>query len=289
MTATTHALRWTRLHYRADLRTLLFLALLNLLLVIQWLHVANGWYLLPPTYLLSLVAVIVKHNHNHCATFAGDRVNSAFEIWLTLLTGATTTGIITAHNRLHHGDNNSEEDFVRCSLVNHRHNWMNLLAFFFASVSEMYRNRPADLREWKRARPALYRQALMERILLYAMLLTLLLVDWKSTLIYCGGPWLFAQWVLVTINLLQHQDCDFDSAFGHSRNITGRFANWLLLNNGFHTAHHNFPALHWSLLPEAHEKMASLIRSDLNQVSLWGCVWRRFVTGEDWRGKPTSL
>jgi beta-carotene hydroxylase len=65
-------------------------------------------------------------------------------------------------------------------------------------------------------------------------------------------PWLGAQLMLVGVNLLQHQDCDIDSEYNHSRNVTGFPANWILLNNGYHTAHHLRPSLHWSLLPEYH-------------------------------------
>src|SRR5262249_13764262 len=119
------------LRYTADVRTLFLLLAFNTLLVVQWLHVANAWYLLVTTYVLAVVALVAKHNHNHCATFRSDAFNSAFELWLSLLTGNTTSGIITAHNRLHHGQNNSQADFVRCSLVRYRHNWQNLAAFFF--------------------------------------------------------------------------------------------------------------------------------------------------------------
>ena len=284
MTTVATAPHWLLLRYTADLRTLAFLIIFNLVLVVQWFHIMNAWYVLMATYILAVVALVVKHNHNHCATFRSDVLNSMFELWLSLLTGNTTTGIITAHNRLHHGQNNSETDFVRCSLVRYRYNWLNLLIFFFVSVTNMYRNRPDDLAEWKRSRPALYRQAIIERTAIILFIVALAILDWKATLIYCAGPWLFAQWVLVTINLLQHQDCDFDSEFDHSRNITGTTVNWLLLNNGYHTAHHNYPALHWSLLPDVHRAMAPSIKAELNRRSLWASVWRRFVTGEDWSG-----
>ena len=105
----------------------------------------------------------------------------------------------------------------------------------------------------------------------------LLLLNWRSTLIYFGVPWLFAQWGIVTINLLQHQDCDHDSAFNHSRNITGRFINWLFLNNGLHTAHHLRPAMHWSRLAEFHRlQVAPHMRPELNQRSLLVSIGKQF-------------
>jgi fatty acid desaturase len=273
------------LRYRADLRTLMLLFALNTLFALEWLHIARPWYLLPPTYILAVVALVAKHNHVHSPTFRGPRWNSGFELWLSLLTAHPTSGIITSHNVLHHGNNNTEQDFVRCSLVRYRHNVLNLVTFFFVSVAEMYRNKPSDLDEWRNSCPCLYRQAVIERILTYSFLGLLVFVDWRSTLRYCAGPWLFAQWVLVTINLLQHQDCDFDSEVDHSRNLSGTIVNWLLLNNGYHSAHHLFPSAHWSLLPVIHKRVvAPRIHPSLNERSLWLCVWRRFIVGKPWQG-----
>jgi fatty acid desaturase len=279
--------RWP-LRYRADIRTLIFVIVFNVLLIVQWLNIVRSPYLLLPTYVLAVVALVVKHNHVHSPTFRTPSWNSAFELWLSLLTAHPTSGIITSHNVLHHQRNNTAEDFVRCSLVRFPHNILNLVVFFFASVAEMYRNKPNDLDRWRQTQPSLYRQALAERLLTYSFLLILLLMDWRATLKYCAGPWLLAQWVLVTINLLQHQGCDFGSKFDHSRNLTGTALNWLLLNNGFHTAHHMYPAAHWSVLPLIHQRViAPHVRPSLNEQSLWLCIWRRFVLGKDWQGVET--
>lgn len=273
------------LRYTADLRTLTFVVVLNILFVLQWLNIARATGLVVLTYVLAVVALVVKHNHMHSPTFRGQALNRAFELWLSVLTAQTCSGIITSHNVLHHGKNNTNVDFVRCSLVRYRSNFLNLLTFFFASVGAMYRNKPADLDNWRETRPTLYWQAIAERTLTYGSLVLLVLLDWRSTLSYCVGPWLFAQWFLVTINLLQHQDCDFESHINHSRNITGRFANWLLLNNGYHAAHHMFPAAHWSKLQIIHERViAPHVNSALNERSLWLCMLRRFILGKGWRG-----
>ena len=287
MMTTSRGILWP-LRYTADLRTLIFLVVFNVLLAVQWLNVARGSLLLILTYTLAVVALVVKHNHMHSPTFHGPAWNSAFQLWLSVLTAHPCSGIITSHNILHHGKNNTDADFVRCSLVGYRSNLLNFLAFFFASVAAMYRNKPADLDNWRDTRPSLYRQAIAERILTYGSILLLGVLDQRSTLKYCVAPWLFGQWFLVTINLLQHQDCDFESQLNHSRNITGRVANWLLLNNGYHTAHHMFPSAHWSKLRIIHERViAPKLSSALIERSLWLCVWRRFVLGKGWQGART--
>ena len=82
-------------------------------------------------------------------------------------------------------------------------------------------------------------------------------------------PHLFAAFGIITINYLQHDGCDTDHAFNHSRNFTGRLVNWICFNNGFHGIHHMHPAMHWSLTPAAHaEELAPYIHPNLDQPNL---------------------
>ena len=54
-----------------------------------------------------------------------------------------------------------------------------------------------------------------------------------------------------------------DPPYNHSRNHIGRVLNWCLFNNGFHTAHHMRPGLHWSELPDFHREIAANIHPRL--------------------------
>src|SRR5207245_9785308 len=102
--------------------------------------------------------------------------------------------------------------------------------------------RPAETRRAlsrvKRKPPPPYRRAVAERAVLYAWLATLLSLDWRATLRYLGGPWIFGQWAIITINLLQHQDCDPASEVDHSRHVTAPLMNRVFLNHGFNRAPH---------------------------------------------------
>ncbi|MGH7388336.1 MAG: fatty acid desaturase family protein [Candidatus Rokuibacteriota bacterium] len=261
----------------ADWRSLFFLAGLSVLLAGQWTGGLRHWLWLPPACALAFIACVVKHNHVHCRTFRGRAWNAAFGLALSVLTGHPTTAIITAHNIRHHRHNNSDVDWVRCSLVSFRRNWLNLMVFPFASVARMRAEKPSDLAEWRERRPTLHRQALAERVVLYGVLGTLALVDWQATLRALVVPWLFGQWGIVTINLLQHQGCDPASPYDHSRNVTGALVNWFVLNNGFHTAHHLRPSLHWSRLPAFHRRVVEpRIAPGLNHRSLLVATWAQF-------------
>jgi fatty acid desaturase len=66
---------------------------------------------------------------------------------------------------------------------------------------------------------------------------------------------LFTAWVTHD----HHSGLDTDDPFGASYNNTNWLFNLLTGNLGYHTAHHYRQGLHWSKLPELHEKIQSRI------------------------------
>ena len=272
------------LRYWSDFRALLFLTALVALYILQWSGWLRHWALLGCTCVLAFVACVVKHNHIHCRTFRSRFWNRLFDYLLGICTGHPTSAIISIHNERHHGQYHTDDDCVRSSIVDHRWNWLNLLLFPFVAVRQVHKHKPADLARWKKVNPRLYRRLLFERIFVVSTAAALFYVDWKSSLLYVGVPWLFGQWGIVTINLLQHQGCEHHSTHDHSRNITGTFMNWLFLNNGFHTAHHLRPGLHWSRLADYHrEHVEPCMRGELNERSLLMAVWKQFFKPATWR------
>jgi len=275
------------LRYPADWRSLGFLLFVVALFVAQWIGAGRHWLLFLITCLLVFVACIIKHNHIHCRTFASRRWNRALDYLLGFCTGHPTTAIVSVHNERHHDQGQTERDCVRSSVVNFRWNWLNLVVFPFVAVRLVHRNKPEDIARWRREKPAVYRRLQRERMAFFGFVAVMLFLNWQATLLYFGLPWLFGQWGIVTINLLQHQDCDHGSAYDHSRNVTGAVANWLFLNNGFHTAHHLRPALHWSRLPEFHrEHVEPWMSPKLNDRSFLFSVWKQFFRLADRRRAP---
>ena len=56
---------------------------------------------------------------------------------------------------------------------------------------------------------------------------------------------------------------DTDDEFKASFNNVNRLYNVLTGNLGYHTAHHHRQGLHWSKLPELHEKISHQIPTEL--------------------------
>lgn len=276
---------WRRLfplRYGADWRTLILLAALLVIFVMQLTGWVRHWLLAVLSCFLAFVAFVafvVKHNHIHCRTFVLRSWNRAFDHLLGLCTGQPTTAIISIHNERHHGESQSERDCVRSSLVNFQSNILNLLVFPILAVRAVHENKGSDFARWKARTPTQYRRLIHERIVLISAVTALVILDWRATILYLAIPWLFGQWCIVAINLIQHHDCAHASTHDHSRNLTGPILNWIFLNNGFHTAHHLRPAMHWSLLAEYHQcEVVPRIRRDLNEPSLLPFLWR-YLTG----------
>ena len=264
------------LRHRADWRTLVFITLALVAAAGNWTGIFRNRLSVPLAYPLAFICCIATHNHMHLPVFSTRGWNSFFQILLLFAIGQPPTGIITAHNERHHKHAESDLDFVRTGLVRFRWNALNIIFFPFASIAAMYREKPDDLAEWKTKRPHLYRQAILERSVFYTALLALLIADWRATTLFLILPWISAQLALVGVNLLQHQDCESDSEYDHSRNLTGKTLNFFLLNNGYHTAHHLRPAMHWSELEKYHKiEIAPHMNPALNHRTLTGLLAER--------------
>jgi len=86
-----------------------------------------------------------------------------------------------------------------------------------------------------------------------------------------------ARWFL-RINIIQHDGCDTNSEHDHSRNFVGRVFNWFMMNNGFHTIHHNRAGLHWTALAAEHEQQVKPhIDARLDEPSMIGYLLRTYV------------
>ena len=69
----------------------------------------------------------------------------------------------------------------------------------------------------------------------------------------------------MVFNYIQHVHADEESDYNHSRNFVSRFTNFMLFNNGYHTAHHMKASIHWSQMRQAHQRIAHLIEPHLKE------------------------
>jgi fatty acid desaturase len=270
------------LRYRADIKTLLFVATYFALVAVQWVYAPSELYIAIPLLVLtcwfSFFGAVATHNTVHCPMFHQRGLNRAFQVVLTLTYGHPVSAYVPGHNLSHHKHTQSRRDVMRTTKTRFRWNLLNGLFFMSRVGKDIF---IADMRYFKamyRRNRVWFRQMIIEATIFLGSMAALIALDWKKFLLYVLIPHQYAAWGIITMNFLQHDGCDEESDFNHSRNFVGRLVNWWTYNNGYHTIHHMEPGLHWSLLPEEHKKrVAPFIHPNLDQASFLGYLFRTFI------------
>ena len=282
------------LRYRADLRTLGFVGLyFGLTAALWWLlpddlwgdRSSIRWAVAVPIFIAvcvtSFQGAVSTHNAVHSPIFRSRRLNKLWQVVLTLTYGHPVSSYVPGHNLSHHKHTQSRRDVMRTTKLRFRHNLFNVLFFFLRCVPSIMRADTSYSKAMRTRHPKWFRQLAMEAAALWVITIGLFLLDWQKALVLWVVPHLYAQWGIVTMNVLQHDGCDAESEYNHSRNFVGRIVNWWTFNNGYHSVHHHQPGLHWSLTPAAHaERIAPYIHPNLDQPSLLAYIWRAFVLGK---------
>ena len=270
--------------HNSDIRSVLFVLFALAVYVVEWSGVVRHPALYVAGLALAFIACVINHNHQHHPTFVPRPLNNVFGVLISLAMGVPATVIVAMHNDHHHVHNNHPTDYFRASIVSFRCSLLNLLAYPAVVVARLTPEKLRVVRAWRTTAPRRYRQLMLERFVFYGTLGVLAIADWHATLLYFVVPYLFAQWCLLAINHMQHVDCDPDSEFNHSRSVVGRWVNWWLFNNGYHTVHHMHPGLHWSRLPAEHAKIRSRIDPRLESRSLIVSLITLYI----WPALPTE-
>ena len=265
------------LRHRADRRTVAYMALTTALLVVQWWRNDFSW----PIYLLAafmaVAVTVIAHNHNHLGMWKSRRLNALTDYWLTLFYGFPAFAWIPTHNMNHHKFTNRPGDYTLTWRYTERNNLVTLLTY--PTISGYHQQKPIRdyLRElWSKNRPRFW-MSLSQYALLGAFIAGALLIDWRRGLLYVVIPQQIGLFVVLVFNYLQHVHADEESEWNHSRNFTSPLLNFLLLNNGYHTAHHLKPGTHWSRVGEEHARIAHHIDPRLNVKSFWWFNIRTFL------------
>lgn len=261
------------LRYKADRRTLAYMAVTTTLFFFLWISDGFNPWLYVIYLFLSVAVTVIAHNHNHLPIFRKKGLNTITDYWLTVFYGFPAFAWIPTHNMNHHALNNREGDYtITYRLTEHNHLLMLLL---YPSVSSFYQQKPIRdyLRSLKANNKRKYWLAVMQYVFLVLWIVAGLVIDWQKALLYIILPQQFGLFSVLVFNYVQHVHADEESEFNHSRNFTG-FLNVLLFNNGYHTVHHDKAGTHWSKTPQLHADIADKIAPDLNERSFWWYITR---------------
>jgi beta-carotene hydroxylase len=264
------------LKFKADRRTLVYLVITTALFFVQWYYGFHWW--LYASYLYFSVAVtVIAHNHNHVPMWKKDFLNDATDYWITLLYGFPSFIWTPTHNKNHHKFNNREGDYTITYRITEGNNLFSLLSY--PSISSYYQQSPImihlkDL--WANKRSKFY-IAIFQYVILVLYIIIALYLNWRKALLFVVLPQQFAIFMVLVFNYVQHVHADEESAFNHSRNFISPLTDFMLFNNGMHTAHHYRASVHWSLLPETHKKIAANIDSTLIETGFWSYMFKTYL------------
>lgn len=267
-----------KLRHGSDWRQLFIVAsYLAMLAVLFLVPQARHPVLFAAACMFSFFAMTVNHNVMHLGLFEDRRFNRVFRLVLSFCALFPVSSVIPSHNLVHHHfDDDGQPDWADPKHARFGWNLLNLLHFpnIIGPITFGQINR------WQRVqgRADYRRQAQLESLVAFGSTGVLLLVDFWATLFFVLVPQLWgARWFL-RVNIIQHDGCDTQSEWNHSRNFTGRLLNWFAVNAGYHTIHHNRAGLHFAQLPQAHAKeCAPRIHPALVEKSLLWFLARTYL------------
>jgi beta-carotene hydroxylase len=267
------------LRFKADRKTVLWMAATTVLFLVQWRLGRVHWGLYVPYVYLSVAVAVIAHNHNHVRLWHSTGLNVLTDLWLTLFYGFPVFAWVPTHNQNHHKYHNTAPD--------HTHTWRvwegnHLVALLTYPLISAYYQQQAIGRYLvvvRTANRSRFGICLGQIGGLGTWVAAALVLDWQKALLFVVIPQQVALNTVLVFNYLQHVHADEEDPWNHSRNFTGQLLNFFLFNNGYHTIHHLQPGLHWSATPAAHCQIAHHITPALNERSFVWYLVRTYFLG----------
>ena len=227
----------------------------------------------------AFIQLISTHNTMHSPIFRNKRLNRAWQCVLSICIGYPVSVYVPVHNLSHHLGLQTPKDVLRTTEVRHRSNLLNLVHQMAMGTVHLHLLHVVYLVRLRRTRPRWVAQVGWETLAVVVYLASIaLLVGPLAMLVLVWVPAVMGQLLMVGFGYVQHDGCDHDSEYNHSRNFLSPVFNWFICDNGFHSVHHNRPGLHWSLGKRTHERdVVPHMHPALDEKSLVRYMWRTFV------------
>lgn len=268
--ASRSAIRGTVLRYKADRVPVVYV--LAMLAVHVALFVwAPPWVVavaVLPLVALSTCVATVNHNHQHLNTFRSPTLNRFYDIALSLQTGIGPYGWVLHHNLGHHRNYLNQPPHARPDESHWARKDGSTMGRLEYSV-HLFLHHQFDIYKVGKRHPRQWRYFMLMKIPLYTVMAIGLVID----------PVNYALAFLLPASLTLFHTCyaTYEHHAGHhatshrdaSVNRENKLLNFVTCNLGLHTAHHEQPGLHWSLLPELHARIRHTIPPEQLLQDFW--------------------
>jgi fatty acid desaturase len=244
-----------------DWRGVAFIATIAVIQMALFFLVSNVWIVIIAVALLvpfQVSASALNHNHHHCETFRFAWLNRLYEFILFLQTG-TTPLTWTLHHNIGHHENFMDQKSDTSPWMKRNGQKMSRPYYCIRNSIMMYPG------AWKvgRSHPQIFRRFLIFLGVSSVIMAALLLGSPLKALIIFVIPMTGMLFVLVDTTYHHHAGLVTEDAYAATFNILSPAYNVCAWNLGYHTAHHLRPGLHWTNLPEFHERIQERIPTTL--------------------------
>ncbi len=227
----------------------MFFRLDNAWLVVGWMLLG----ILPKAFISAW-----NHHHQHVPTFSVAALNRLLEIVYGLQTGITGHAWVLHHNLGHHLNYLDQEvDESRWKDVDGRR--MGVIRYSFLTACTAY---PRCFQVGKRF-PKHFNLFIGTGAATLGILGFLFYYNWFNALCIFFIPMCITLYNTAWHTFYHHAGLETKNEYEASFNIVDKWYNVFTGNLGYHTAHHCKMGLHWSRLPEYHEKISYLIPETL--------------------------
>lgn len=263
-------IRGTVLRYRADRAPVAYvLFMLGVhLAVFLWATPLIAALLIGPMVVLCSCVAAINHHHQHLNTFYSPVLNRAYELALALQAGIGPYGWVLHHNLGHHLHYLNQPPHAKPDESHWTRKDGSTMGRFEYSL-HLFLHHQFDIYQVGKRHPRIWRSYLLMKIPLYTIIAIGLIID----------PVMFVLAFLAPAMLTLFHTCwaTYEHHAGHhatdhhdaSVNREHWLYNFMTCNLGLHTAHHQQPGVHWSLLPELHAKIRSKIPKEQLLQTFW--------------------
>jgi beta-carotene hydroxylase len=233
---------------------------------IAWVQVTLALSLLPwvlhlPLWALALGAVpvfwlrssgaYIQHNQGHLAAFWSGPLNFVYDIELALMTGYVTPLWELQHSRGHHRHYLTPADdsasIVDGTTGRPMPRWRYCLIGNVTIIQDSWRIAKEEIAA---GRADLRGKLVAQCVVASALAGLLCYANWFDFVSFILLPDIVLSWAVWHVAYDHHLDVPGETHYDGSNNHFERAFNLTTFNIGHHTAHHEKPTLHWSLLPK---------------------------------------
>ncbi|MDI1302320.1 MAG: fatty acid desaturase [bacterium] len=242
---------WYR--HRADIPASLLVAVVFCIQLWAFFSIDHPLELAAIVALLMLVQVscgAICHNHHHVNIFTRPWANRLIETVMYLQTGTSPWSWTIHHNIGHHHDY-LDQSKDPSSWQEADGSVMHRLKYDFYNAAMIY----PEIWKIGPRHPVLFARFKRWFLIGNLALLGLVLINPVNAFIVFVVPMAMMLVVLLDNTFQQHSGLATRNHFLASRNVEHPLYNLTSWNLGYHTAHHVYPGIHWSRLPELHHSI----------------------------------